>query len=106
MMTEWPEREVANCGFLTRVSRLNLSIASTTSDESMIDPSTIASGESGSMPVLTSLKPPPLASFSSTSLTAEEPMSRPTRFFVFLNSTLPLPKNLRRFRAFTLGYFG
>src|SRR5262249_16734466 len=38
--------------------------------------------------VLTSLNPPALASFSSTSLTAEDPMSRPTRFLVFLNSTL------------------
>ncbi len=88
MMTEWPEREVPNSGFRTfRVETMRLTV-STTRDESMIAPSTIASGDSVSRPVLTSRKPPPLASLSSTSLTAEDPMSRPTRFLVFLNSTM------------------
>jgi hypothetical protein len=32
-----------------------------------------------------------LPSFSSTSLMADEPMSRPTRFFAFRNSTIGLP---------------
>ena len=57
----------------------------------MMEPSTIASGESRSSPSLTSEKAPPFFSFSSTSLTAEEPISRPTTFLLFeKNTTHPI----------------
>src|SRR5215471_8814466 len=88
MMTEWPDREVPNSGFRTFNPETMRLTVSTTREESMMAPYTMASGDSVSRPVLTSLNPPALASFSSTSLTAEDPMSRPTRFLVFLNNTL------------------
>ena len=69
----------------------------------MIAPSTIASGDRVSRPVLTRRKPPPLASFSSTSLTAEDPMSRPTRFLVFLNSTIHPTEKIKTVPGFDLG---
>src|ERR1700755_1845883 len=56
-------------------------------EESMMEPSTIASGESRSSPSLTSEKAPPFFSFSSTSFTAEEPISRPTTFLLFEKNT-------------------
>src|ERR1019366_10012589 len=62
-------------------------IVSTTSDESMIDPSTIASGERRSIPSFTSWNVPPFFSFSSISFTAEEPISRPTTFLLFEKNT-------------------
>jgi hypothetical protein len=105
MMTEWPESEVAK-SLLRRREEIARLTVSTTREASMMAPSTMASGERLSRPVRTSRYPPPLASFSSTSLIAEEPMSRPTRFFVFLNSTVSPPKNLKRLRASTKSYFG
>src|SRR5438309_2875971 len=66
---------------------LRREIVSTTSDESMIDPSTIASGERCSIPSLTSWNVPPFFSFSSTSFTAEEPISSPTTFLLFEKNT-------------------
>src|SRR3954468_1386108 len=66
---------------------LRREIVSTTSDESMIDPSTIASGERCSIPSFTSWNAPPFFSFSSTSFTAEEPISRPTTFLLFEKNT-------------------
>ncbi len=62
-------------------------MASTTSEESMIDPSTIASGESGSTPRRWS-QYSPFFSLSSTSFIAELPISRPTRPFERENSTV------------------
>src|SRR5216684_1402342 len=70
--------------FLPLLSR---EIVSTTSDESMIDPSTIASGERCSIPSFTSWNAPPFFSFSSTNFTAEEPISRPTTFLLFEKNT-------------------
>ncbi len=52
-------------------------MASTTSDESMMEPSTMASGESASTATFWTWNDP-FRSRSSTSLTAELPMSRPT----------------------------
>src|SRR3954470_7977903 len=73
---------------------LRREIVSTTSDESMIDPSTIASGERRSIPSLTSSYVPPFFSFSSTSFTAEEPISRPTTFLLFEKNTAhPTPSH-------------
>src|SRR5258706_16239483 len=62
-------------------------IVSTTSDESMMEPSTMASGESCSIPSFNSWNVPPFFSFSSTSLTADEPISRPTTFLLFEKNT-------------------
>src|SRR3978361_1443294 len=53
----------------------------------MIAPSTIASGERYSIPSFTSWNAPPFFSFSSTSFTAEEPISRPTTFLLFEKNT-------------------
>src|SRR5439155_1325541 len=72
--------------FLIAFSLFSREIVSTTSDESMIDPSTMASGERRSIPSLASSKPP-FFSFSSTNLTAEEPISRPTTFLLFEKNT-------------------
>src|SRR6202171_6153329 len=62
-------------------------IVSTTSDESMIEPSTIASGDRRSIPSFSSWNAPPFFSFSSTNFTAEEPISRPTTFLLFEKNT-------------------
>src|SRR6266498_3956924 len=78
MMTEWPDREVAKSLLRTFKDEITRLTVSTTREASM----------------------------SSTSLTAEEPMSRPTRFLDFLNSTLTPPKEFKRFRAWTTGYVG
>ena len=72
--------------FLTAFSLFSRPIVSTTSDESIIDPSTMASGERRSSPIFASSNPP-FFSFSSTSLTAEEPISRPTTFLLFEKNT-------------------
>ena len=48
MMTEWPESEVAKSWSLAPVASFRRLMVSTTREESMIEPSTIASGESGS----------------------------------------------------------
>src|SRR5262249_42887814 len=88
MMTECPDREVPNSGLRTFSAETIRLTVSTTREASMMAPSTIASGERLSRPVLTRRYPPPFASFSSTSLIAEDPISSPTRFLDFLNSTL------------------
>ena len=87
-MTEWPDTDTATFGFFTPVDARRRVIVSTTRDESMMAPSTIASGERVSSPALTRWNVPSLPSFNSTSLTAEEPMSSPTRFFALRNSTV------------------
>ena len=67
-------------------------IASITAPVSMIVPPTIASAGSGSMPKDLSWKPLPLPrSLSSTSLMAEDPISRPTRFLLFPKNTVDSP---------------
>ena len=81
MITEWPDSEVAKFGALAPVSSVSFWIASTTRDESRMEPSTMASGESGSIPTLTRWNSPTLRSLSSTNLMAELPMSRPTTLF-------------------------
>ena len=81
MMTEWPDSEVAYWEVFTRVTSLSLWMASTTSEESMIEPSTIASGDNGSMPTRWRWYSPAFRSLISTSLTAELPRSRPTTPF-------------------------
>jgi hypothetical protein len=53
MMTECPDRDVAKSSLRTPREEITRLTVSTTSEASMIAPSTIASGESGSMPVLT-----------------------------------------------------
>ena len=78
MMTECPETEVAKLAVLTPLCSFNFWMASTTRDESMIEPSTIASGDRGSTPMRCSWYCPPFFSFSSTSFTVALPMSRPT----------------------------
>src|SRR5258708_37562317 len=62
-------------------------IVSPTSDECVIEPSTIASGERCSIPSFTSWNAPPFFSFSSTNFTAEDPISRPTTFLLFEKNT-------------------
>ena len=53
MITEWPEREVPKSGFRTlREDTIRLTV-STTREESMMAPSTMASGERDSRPVFT-----------------------------------------------------
>ncbi len=86
MITDGPETEVAKALLRTPVRSISRWIASTASVASATEPSTIASGGSGSRPTLSSLYPP-LRSFSSTSLTAELPMSSPTTFFEREKST-------------------
>ena len=81
MMTECPDTEVPKLVFLTPVWSLSFWIASTTRDESMIEPSTIASGDRGSTPMRWRVNWPPLRSLSSTSLTVALPISRPTTPF-------------------------
>ena len=54
MMTEWPEREVPKSLLRTERDEITRLTVSTTSEASMMAPSTIASGERGSIPVLTS----------------------------------------------------
>ena len=84
-MTALPETLVATSFVLILWALKRRWIASITAPESMMAPSTIASGGSGSMPMFTSwYSAPPLPpGFSSTALTAEEPMSRPTSPFFF-----------------------
>ena len=67
--------------------------ASVTAPASMIAPSTMLSGGSGSTPIATTLKPRP-EGLSSIALTALEPMSRPTTGLLRLKSTTP-PSLLR-----------
>src|ERR1051326_3456454 len=87
MITEWQEREGAELEFLTVFSLFSREIVSTTREESMIEPSTMASGERRSIPILRSWYVPPFFSFSSTSFTADEPISRPTTFLLFEKNT-------------------
>src|SRR4030095_11287123 len=104
-ITEWPETEVPKSWLRTFRAETRRLTMSTTSEASMMAPSTIASGERVSSPDLTRRYPPPLASFSSTSVRAEEPMSRPTRFLDFRNSTLTPHRKISYGSGFYLGIF-
>ena len=86
-MTALPETLVATSEVLTFCAPKTRWMASITAPESMIAPSTMASGGRGSTPMLTSwYSAPPLPPcFSSTTLMAEEPMSTPTSPFFFPN---------------------
>src|SRR6185503_18628314 len=94
-MTALPETLVATSLVLIFWEVKSRWIASMTAPESMIAPSTIASGGSASIPMLTSwCSAPPLPpDLSSTALTAEDPMSSPTSPFFFPNR----PKSASRF---------
>jgi hypothetical protein len=81
MLTECPETEVAKLVLFAPVSWASFWMTSTTKEESMMEPSTIASGESGSTPTRTRLNSPAFLSFSSTSLIEELPTSQPTTPF-------------------------
>ena len=82
-MTALPETPVATSPVLILLSWNRRWIESITAPESMIAPSTIASGGSGSIPMFRSWysSPPLPPTLSSTALTAEEPMSTPTSPF-------------------------
>jgi hypothetical protein len=62
-------------------------IDSATATASMMAPSTIASGGTGSVPNAATRNPRP-AGFSSTAFTALDPMSSPTTALLFLNMLL------------------
>ena len=53
-MTECPETDTATFWFLTPVDARSREMVSTTSEESMMEPSTIASGDRPSRPARTS----------------------------------------------------
>ncbi len=86
-MTALPETLVAtSLVLILRLAKRRL-IASTIAPESMMAPSTMASGGSISIPAFVSLNSVPAlpTGFNSMSLTHEEPMSRPTSLFCLLN---------------------
>ena len=86
-ITALPETPVQTSGVLIFCAAKSRWIASMTAPESMMAPSTMASGGSGSMPMFVSwYSAPPLPpALSSTALMAEDPMSRPTRPFFLPN---------------------
>src|SRR6266478_5939304 len=79
-MTAFPDSEAATSFVLKALFSNNRRIASATAAPSMMAPSTMLSGGTDSMANATTLKPLPTA-FSSTALTALDPMSRPTTPF-------------------------
>ncbi len=83
-MTALPESDAATSLVLNALFSNSRLMASVTALPSMIAPSTIASGGTGSVPNAATLNPFP-AGFSSTALTALEPMSSPTHAFALPN---------------------
>src|SRR5471030_1462126 len=79
-MTALPESEAATDLVLNALFSKTRRIASATAAPSMMAPSTMLSGGIDSMAKAITLKPLPTA-FSSTALTALDPMSRPTTDF-------------------------
>src|SRR5205823_3024937 len=79
-MTALPESEAATSLLLNALFSNNRRIASATAAPSMIAPSTMLSGGTGWTANAPTLYPLP-AGFSSTALTALEPMSSPTTAF-------------------------
>ena len=82
-MTELPDSEAATSFVLNALFSNSRRIASATAAPSMMAPSTILSGGTGSVANAETRNPLP-AGFSSTAFTALEPMSRPTTAFDFL----------------------
>src|SRR5215475_8844039 len=82
-MTELPDSDAATSFVLNALFSNSRRIASATAAPSMIAPSTMLSGGTGSLARATTRKPFP-AGLSSTALTALDPISRPTTAFVFL----------------------
>src|SRR6185295_15286097 len=92
-MTALPETLVATSFVLIFWAVKRRWISSMTAPESMMAPSTIASGGSGSSPRLVSWYslPPLPPGLSSTTLIAEDPMSTPTSPLLLPNSATPAP---------------
>src|SRR5438270_1982252 len=85
-MTALPEREAATSLVLNALLEKRRLMASATALLSMMAPSTMLSGGTGSEPNAATFHPFP-AGLSSTALTALDPMSRPTTGF----NVLPIP---------------
>src|ERR1051326_2404810 len=87
-ITALPESDAATSFVLMWRPSNSRRIAAETAAASMIAPSTILSGGSGSVPKpVTRYDFPDV--FSSTALTADDPMSRPTRAFALRNTAHP-----------------
>src|SRR4029078_13529099 len=84
-MTALPESDAATSLVLIAPLVNRRRIASATAPPSMIAPSTMLSGCTGSLPNAATLNALP-AGLSSTALTALEPISRPTRDFALRNT--------------------
>ena len=87
-MTELPDSDATTSLALNRGDCRTRRTASVTAPASMIAPSTMLSGGTGSTPMATTLKPRPDA-LSSIALTALDPMSSPTTGLLLLKSTTP-----------------
>ena len=85
-MTALPDSEAATSLVLNALFSNRRRMASATAVPSMMAPSTMLSGGTGSTANAVTLKPLP-DGFSSTALTALEPMSRPTTAFDFSAET-------------------
>src|SRR5689334_4348695 len=84
-MTAFPDRDAATSLVLIAPLVKRRRIASATAPPSMMAPSTMLSGGTGSLPNAATLNALP-AGLSSTALTALEPISRPTRDFALRNT--------------------
>src|SRR5579859_4568738 len=87
-MTALPESDAATSFVLMWRPSNRRRMASATEAPSMIAPSTMLSGGRCSVPKLVTLKDLP-DGFSSTALTADDPMSSPTRAFALPNTGHP-----------------
>src|SRR5215472_87678 len=87
-ITALPDSEAATSFVLMWRPSKRRRIASATAAPSMIAPSTMLSGGSGSVPNTVTLKDLP-AGLSSTALTADEPISSPTRALALRNTDHP-----------------
>jgi hypothetical protein len=88
MITEWPDNEPPKLAFLIALSAINRDNASTTNDESIIAPSTIASGERFAIAAQRSWYSSFLSGFSSTILIDDDPTSQPTTCLFLLPNTV------------------
>src|SRR5204863_3321929 len=93
-MTALPDRDAATSLHLKALLAKRRRIASATAAPSMIAPSTMLSGGTGSLANAATLYDFPTA-FSSTALTALDPMSRPTTAFGLPrpNTAAPQPQS-------------
>src|SRR5688572_2717068 len=83
-ITAFPDRDAATSFVLKAFDSKTRRIDSATAALSMMAPSTMLSGGTGSLAKAATRKPLP-AAFNSTALTALEPMSSPTTDRLFLN---------------------